>query len=221
MSTGAILRTVVVLLLLNSAPAGASGAGGARMPIPGVMGVAGSREWVRVEASNGLLVGRPTSAAIDRITILAPGITTAHVIVREQGTDAGERLLGISAPPGLAARAERVVLFLRATPLPVQVSEYADDAWHLRGAHSLRVGDDNPLMSREHVLAVSLQGFNPVRLVTAPQSGDPMRTGSAPSRSFTGFPTDGVARGVLPWLCAACLLTAALQVSRWAHRHAA
>jgi hypothetical protein len=142
-------------------------------------GDTGSREWVELTGNNGLLSGKPKHKNIKLITVYAPGIDKAHLILREIVQADGRKSLLISTPDYLSKVTVRATIFIKSQTENLSLAKYVNGQWAKIKPQSLRVDTENSINgSQDNLFSFSVSWLgafmlyegNPKELTISPKN---------------------------------------------------
>lgn len=215
-----LLVILVAALIPLMVKQGWSTAGGTTGPGPMVMGTDdnnGSREWVPLEESGDLLVGRPKNGSIEWITIYAPETEGGSLILRELRHREKGMMVLLSAPAPLTEKVRRATLFVRDRSKNLTLLEWVEGQWTKREPQPVPVASDVFPSGEGDLLAFSVSGLGSYRLVPEALAGSVVAESDGPD----GWPNQlfggGALRAFSTWIWALLLLVIGWILSNWTH----
>ena len=126
-----IALLLAVTLLVSSQPARGSGGFGTSIAAfsTGACNDTGSREWVELTRTYGLLCGRPKHKSIELITVYAPGCDEGHLILRDLKGPDGRTILLFSAPANLMKKTVRATIYVKGHSKDLALLEHVEEDW--------------------------------------------------------------------------------------------
>lgn len=217
-----IALLLAVTLLVSSQPARGSGGFGTSIAAfsTGACNDTGSREWVELTRTYGLLCGRPKHKSIELITVYAPGCDEGHLILRDLKGPDGRTILLFSAPANLMKKTVRATIYVKGHSKDLALLEHVEEDWKRHRPQMFRVAADDAHEGSQQnfLLAFSLDGLGLCCLQEQDSSVSPASSNISHNTSASSLLGGGISRGLLPLALSLVALLGGVAVSRWIHR---
>ena len=204
-------------LLLFTQTAGSSVGGGTSIVAfsGGAGNDTGSREWVELVGTYGLLCGQPKHKSIELIAVYAPGCDEGHLIFRELEISDGKTFFSFSAPASLLKKSVRATIHVKDYSKDLVLLEYAQGSWKERKPLRFSVATDD---GHEELLAFSVEGLGLYCLLERDSSVSSASSIISNDTSANSLLGGGVYRGLLPLILSVVVLVVCWAVSRLVYR---
>lgn len=214
-----VFMAVCLILLSKSVSGSFGGVTNVGSFTKGASGDTGSREWIELMGSDGLLSGQPKHKAIKLITVYAPGTDVGHLILRELKLTDGRKSLLLSAPDSLSKKTIRVTLYVKNNSKNLSLLEYAEGKWIQRNPVSLRVDTEhNNEVLQDDLLAFSVEGFGKYWLLEGTPPDLSVASTDTHYQSAKVLLGGSISRGLLPLASSFMVLVIGWSISHWIHR---
>ncbi|MCD4754379.1 MAG: hypothetical protein K8R75_01050 [Deltaproteobacteria bacterium] len=175
----------------------------------------GSREWVELVGTHGLLCGRPKHKSIELIAVYAPGCDKGHLILRELEISEGKTFFSFSVPASLLKKTARATIHVKGHNKDLVLLEYAQGSWKKRRPLRFSVAADD---GYEDLLVFSVEGLG---LYCLQERDLPVSSASSVisnDSSASSLLGGDVYRGLLPLILSVVALVVCWSISRWIYR---